>query len=125
MSLFRRQQSRSGRLARHMPAHARSQRYVAHTTSPIKRFEFRGQRAAIIREALLRLFQQPSLGEPVGETAIPQRLAGPPQAGTCAIPELLCTKQKGLWGLVFSVHALGCSHCRSSDEKPPICACKP
>lgn len=71
----------------------------------------------MVKEAPLRLIQQLSLGEPVKETATPQRPAGAPHAGTCAIPELLCTKQKWLWGLVFSVHARGCSHCRSSDEK--------
>lgn len=50
----------------------------------------RPESCEVMEGALLRLIQQPSLGEPVQETAIPQRPAGPPHAGTCPLPEVRC-----------------------------------
>jgi len=38
--------------------------------------------------ALLRLIQQPGLGEPIQETTAPPRPAGPPHAGTCSLPKV-------------------------------------
>ena len=85
----------------------------------------------VLEGALLRLIQQPSLGEPVQETTVPQRPAGPPHAGTCPLPEVVCTKQspckcsgrKGCGALC--ILCTRWVYCRSSDEKPPICARKP